>query len=107
MFAVIKTGGKQYKVSKGDLITIEKIKGDIEEGSKIIFDEVLLVDDGSKTEVGNPVLKSKKVEAVVEKIGRNKKIKVVKWKSKTNTPITTKQGHKQPHFKVRISSITT
>ena len=102
-FAVIKTGGKQYKVSPGDSIKIEKIKGDFKPGDKIVFDEVLLKDDGSKTEVGTPTLSGAKVEATLVEEGRNKKLTVLKYKAKSNRLKI--NGHRQPNMTVKIDSI--
>ena len=102
-FAVINTGGKQYKVFKGDVVKIEKIKGDFKAGDKIIFDKVLLVEDGKDTTIGTPYIKQAKVEATLEEVGRNKTIDVIKYKQKSR--YFKKNGHRQPWFKVRISSI--
>jgi len=102
-FAVIKTGGKQYKVAEGDVVKIEKIKGDFQKGDKVTFDEVMLVDDGKTTQVGTPTLSGKKVEGTIELIGRAPKIDVIKYKSKSN--YFKKNGHRQPYFKVKIGKI--
>lgn len=102
-FAVIKTGGKQYKVSKGDLVSIEKIKGEYKKGDKVTFTEVLLVDDGKDTTIGTPFIKGAKVEAEIELIGRTRKVLVVKYKQKSR--YLRRNGHRQPFFKVRILSI--
>ena len=101
-FAVIRTGGKQYKVSEGEVVKIEKLSGEYKEGDKIVFDDVLLVDDGKSTEVGTPKL-SNKVEATLEKIDRENKVVVIKYKSKSN--YFKKRGHRQPFFKVKIAKI--
>ena len=76
-FAVIRTGGKQYKVSEGEFVQIEKLSGEYKEGDKIVFDDVLLVDDGASTVIGTPKL-SNKVEATLEKIDREDKETVIK-----------------------------
>lgn len=104
-FAVIETGGKQYKVSVGDIIKIEKIKGkkEIKEGDKVTFDSVLLTDDGSTTKVGAPEVKGAKVEAEVIKAGLDKKVLVIRFKSKSRH--FKKKGHRQPFLKVRITKI--
>jgi len=102
-FAVIATGGKQYKVSKGDLVKIEKIKGDLKVGDKVIFDKVLLTVDGKDTIVGMPHVTGAKVESTLEEIGRNKTIDVIKYKQKSR--YFKKNGHRQPWFKVRIGAI--
>lgn len=102
-FAVIKTGGKQYKVSVGESLNIEKIIGEYKEGDKIIFDKVLLVDNGKDTTIGTPYINGAKVEAVLEKIGRAKKVLVIKYKQKSR--YYKKNGHRQPFFKVKIAAI--
>jgi large subunit ribosomal protein L21 len=102
-FAVIKTGGKQYQVSVGDSVKVEKITGEFKEGDKIVFSEVLLVDNGSDTSVGTPFLAGAKVEATLIEIGKYPKIDVIHYKQKSK--YFKKYGHKQPFFKVRIDSI--
>ena len=102
-FAVIHTGGKQYKVSKGGFLSIEKIKGEYAKGDKISFDEVLLVDDGKDTTIGTPYIKGAKVEAEITEIGRARKILVVKYKQKSR--YLRRNGHRQPFFKVKITAI--
>ncbi len=102
-FAVIATGGKQYKVSVGESIKIEKIIGDYKEGDKITFDKVLLVDDGSNTTIGTPHIDGAKVEATLEEIGRHAKVTVIKYKQKSR--YFKKNGHRQPYFKVKITAI--
>lgn len=102
-FAVINTGGKQYKVSKGDTLKIEKIKGDLKVGDKITFDKVLLVDNGKDTTIGTPYIPKASVEAKLTEIGRNKTIEVVKYKQKSR--YYKKNGHRQPFFKVEILGI--
>ncbi len=102
-FAVIKTGGKQYKVSAGTTVSIEKIKGDFTKGDKISFDEVLLKDDGSDTTVGTPFISGAKVDAEIVEIGRAKKLLVMKYKQKSR--YLKRNGHRQPFFKVKITSI--
>ena len=106
-FAVIKTGGKQYKVSKGDVVKIEKIKaknnGSFKVGDKIVFDEVLLTVDDKDTIVGMPHVTGSKVEAILAEVGRNKTVEVIKYKQKSR--YFKKNGHRQPWFKVRISGI--
>ncbi len=102
-FAVIKTGGKQYKVSKGDVVKIEKFKGDFKVVDKITFDEVMLVESGSDTTIGTPYIASAKVLGTLSEIGRNKTIDVIKYKQKSR--YFKKNGHRQPWFKVTIDSI--
>jgi len=104
-FAVIKTGGKQYKVSKGDIINIEKIKSEKEPkiGDKIMFDKVLIVDNGKDTTLGNPYIDGAKVVGILTDEGRGKKITVIRYKAKSR--YFKKKGHRQPFFKVKIESI--
>ncbi|MCR4655439.1 MAG: 50S ribosomal protein L21 [Lachnospiraceae bacterium] len=99
MYAIIATGGKQYKVSEGDVIRIEKLG--VEEGEKVSFDNVLAVSDG-KLLVGEDVANSS-VEATVVKNGRDKKIIVYKYKRKSG--YHKKQGHRQAYTEVKIDSI--
>jgi len=102
-FAVIETGGKQYKVQVGEYFRIEKLKDGMKAGDKIKFDKVLLVDDGKKSQIGAPYLKGKVVEAVLEEEGRAKKITVIRFKSKSR--YFKKKGHRQPYMQVKISKI--
>jgi large subunit ribosomal protein L21 len=102
-FAVIQTGGKQYKVSVGGLVSIEKIKGEYKKGDKVSFDKILLVDDGKDTTIGTPYIKGAKVEAEITEIGRTRKVLVVKYKQKSR--YLRRNGHRQPYFKVKILSI--
>ena len=102
-FAVIQTGGKQYKVSKGSLVSIEKIIGEHKKGDKISFDKVLLVDNGKDTTIGTPYITGAKVDAEIVEIGRARKILVVKYKQKSR--YLRRNGHRQPFFKVKITGI--
>mgnify|MGYP003394045665 CR=1 FL=1 len=102
-FAVIKTGGKQYKVSVGDVVRIEKIVGTHKVGDKVSFDKVLLVDNGKDTTIGTPYIAGAKVDATISEIGRDPKIYVIKYKQKSR--YFKKNGHRQPHFKVKIDSL--
>ncbi|KKQ85834.1 MAG: 50S ribosomal protein L21 [Parcubacteria group bacterium GW2011_GWF2_38_8] len=102
-FAVIQTGGKQYKVSKDDVLSVEKITGKYKTGDKISFDKVLLVDDGKNTTIGMPYIKDAKVDAEITGIGRARKILVVKYKQKSR--YLRRNGHRQPFFKVKILAI--
>ena len=102
MYAIIETGGKQYKVSEGDTLFIEKIEA--EDETKVEFDKVLAVstDDGLK--VGKPYIEKVKVTAEVEKNGKGKKIIVFKYKAKKG--YKKMQGHRQPYTKVKIEKIS-
>ncbi len=101
MYAVIVTGGKQYKVSEGDTLFIEKL--DVEEGSAVTFDKVLMAGDGENVKVGAPTVDGATVEAKVLKNGKAKKIYVFKMKRKKNE--RKKKGHRQPFTKVEITKI--
>lgn len=105
MFAIIKTGGKQYKVSPGDKIKIEKIE--IPEGEKEVFDQVLLVGDPStgsgQVKIGQPLVAGAKVEGIVLKQGRGKKIIIFKYKAKKREKV--KRGHRQSFTEVEIKDI--
>jgi large subunit ribosomal protein L21 len=102
-FAVIQTGGKQYKVAVGETLKIEKIKGDHKVGDKITFDKVLIVDNGSDTTIGTPFIDGAAVVGILEEAGRGKKIDVIKYKQKSR--YFKKNGHRQPFFKIKIDSL--
>jgi len=101
VYAVIKTGGKQYRVQQGDVIFVEKL--DAQADDAVSFDEVLLVGDGDQAEVGTPVVKGAKVEGKVLAQVKSRKIVVYKYKAKKNE--RKKQGHRQPYTKVEITAI--
>ena len=101
MFAVIETGGKQYKVNEGDVIFVEKL--DVAEGDTITFDSVKALSIGDTFEVGTPNVAGAVVKATVVKNGKGKKIYVLKYKSKKNEK--KKIGHRQPYTKVQITAI--
>ena len=101
MFAVIETGGKQYKVNEGDVIFVEKL--DVAEGDKVTFDKVLAVADDNGIRTGKPVVEGATVTASVVKNGKAKKIYVMTYKSKKNEK--RKMGHRQPYTKVQIEKI--
>ena len=103
MYAIIESCGKQYKVTEGDVVFFEKL--DAEEGKKVTFDNVILVSEEGKVQVGNPYVKGVKVEGKVISHGKGKKIIVFKMKPKKN--YRRKQGHRQPYTKVEITSIKT
>ncbi|MDU2639954.1 MAG: 50S ribosomal protein L21 [Finegoldia magna] len=100
MFAIIKTGGKQYKVSEGDIIKVEKIEA--KSGDKIEFDQVLMV-AGDDVKVGSPVVEGAKVSAEVLDQKKDKKIVIFKFKAKKN--YRKKKGHRQPYTLVKIEKI--
>ncbi len=103
MYAIIESCGRQYKVAEGDVVFFEKLEA--EEGKKITFDQVVLVSDDKKVEVGAPYVKGVKVEGKVVSHGKGQKILVYKYKAKKNYRRT--QGHRQPYTKVEITSIKT
>ncbi len=102
MYAIIKTGGKQYKVSEGDLVRVEKLAYEV--GDTVDFDQVLLVSNNGELKVGSPVVEGAKVSATVEDQNKDKKIVVYKYKPKKQ--YRKKQGHRQPYTLVKINSIS-
>lgn len=101
MYAVIETGGKQYKVTEGDVIFVEKLTAD--EGAEVVFDKVLVCGEGSDVKVGAPTVDGAKVTGKVLKNGKAKKIYVMTYKPKKNEK--RKMGHRQPYTKVEIAKI--
>ncbi|NOY73847.1 MAG: 50S ribosomal protein L21 [Gammaproteobacteria bacterium] len=101
MYAVIVTGGKQYRVSEGDTIKVEKLV--VDEGAEIELDNVLLVADGEEVKVGAPYVEGGKVEAVVKSHGRGKKIKIVKFRRRKHS--RSQMGHRQYYTELEIKSI--
>ncbi len=102
MQAIIVTGGKQYNVSEGDTLFIEKL--DVNAGDSVVFDEVLAIVDGENTKFGTPVVEGAKVDAKVVKNGKGKKIRIFKYTPKKG--YRKRQGHRQPYTKVEIGKIT-
>ena len=101
MYAIIESCGRQYKVAEGDVVFFEKLEA--EEGKNVTFENVVLVSEEGKVQVGNPYVKGVKVEGKVVSHGKHKKIIVFKMKAKKNE--RKKQGHRQPYTKVEITSI--
>ena len=101
MYAVIKTGGKQYRVQQGDVIFVEKLDAQADEA--VTFDEVLLVGDADQAKVGTLVVEGAKVEGKVLSQAKGQKIVVYKYKAKKGE--RKKQGHRQPYTKVEITAI--
>lgn len=101
MYAVIVTGGKQYKVTEGETIFVEKLTAD--EGAEVVFDKVLVAGEGSDVRVGAPAIDGARVTAKVVKNGKSKKITVFTYKPKKNEK--RKMGHRQPYTKVEIVKI--
>ncbi len=101
MYAIIKTGGKQYRVQEGDNIFVEKLASDVD--SEVVFDQVLAVVNDGDVKVGTPVVEGAKVTAKVLEQGKEKKIRIFKYKAKSN--YRRRQGHRQPYTKVTIEKI--
>ncbi|WP_125605533.1 50S ribosomal protein L21 [Lapidilactobacillus bayanensis] len=101
MYAIIKTGGKQYKVEAGEAVYVEKL--DVEAGEKVTFDEVILIGGEGTTTVGAPTVNGATVVGTVEKQGREKKVVTYKYKPKKHQH--QKKGHRQPYTKVVIDTI--
>ena len=102
VYAIIETGGKQYKVSEGDIIFVEKLDIDVEKESEYVFKNVLAISDGTELKVGAPYLDAE-VKAKALKQGKNKKIRVFRYKSKKNEKRCL--GHRQPYTKLQIEKI--
>lgn len=103
-YAVIATGGKQYVVREGDYVKIERMNDkEYKVGDTITFDSVLLTDNGSTTKVGTPTVAGAKVTGELVEIARAKKVVVIRYKSKSN--YFNKNGHRQPFFNIKITSI--
>lgn len=101
MHAVIRTGGKQYRVAEGDIVRVEKL--DAEPGSTIELDDVLLITDGENAAVGTPVLEGRAVSADVQEHGRGEKIQVIKFKRRKK--YRRMNGHRQHYTQIKITSI--
>ena len=101
MHAIIVTGGKQYKVTQGDILYVEKLPS--EAGDTVTFDQVLAVIDGEKATFGQPTVSGASVQAKVVKNGKGKKVIVFKYKPKKN--YKRKQGHRQPYTKIEITKV--
>jgi len=101
MYAVIKTGGKQYKVSEGATLKVEKIAAD--EGAKIELDQVLMVVDGDNVKVGSPLVEGGKVTATVKSHGRGKKVEIIKFRRRKHH--RKQMGHRQSYTELEITGI--
>ncbi|NIR32554.1 MAG: 50S ribosomal protein L21 [Gammaproteobacteria bacterium] len=102
MYAVFETGGKQYRVSEGDRIRVERLPAG--EGNEVRFDKVLLVGDGDSTQVGTPYLEGGAVSALVRAQGRGEKLHVIKFKRRTR--YRRRQGHRQAYTELEIKGIS-
>jgi len=101
MYAVIKTGGKQYKVSEGETLKIEKLE--VEPGKKVTFNEVLMIADGENVQVGSPIVEKASVEAMVISQGKGKKVNILKFKRRKHS--MKQQGHRQLFTEIQIGKI--
>lgn len=101
-FVVLETGGKQYKVTEGSKIKIEKIIGEYKVGDKLSFENVLLISKGENVQIGAPYISGAAIEAEIVDIGKNKTIDVIKYKAKSN--YYKKYGHRQPYFQIKVLS---
>lgn len=101
MYAIISSGGKQYKVEQGDILRVEKLEGEV--GSEIVLDRVLMVADGDDVKIGQPVLEGAAVNGTVVEQGKARKILVFKYKRRKR--FHKKQGHRQQFTAIKINSI--
>lgn len=101
MYAIIETGGKQYKVSEGDKIFVERLEA--KEGDSVVFDKVMAISEGDKVTFGKPYVKDAKVTGKAIKNGKGKKVTVFKFKAKKGYKKT--QGHRQPYTCVEITGL--
>ena len=102
MYAVIKTGGKQYRVSAGETLKIETVAGDV--GSAVVLDKVLMVGEGDKVTVGKPLINGASVKATIVSHGRGEKVKIFKMKRRKH--YQKHQGHRQNYTEIRIDGIS-
>mgnify|MGYP001279896715 CR=1 FL=1 len=101
-FAIVETGGKQYKVAEGDIFSVEKLK-DQKEGDVVTFDKVLLIDDGKTTKVGTPYIDGATIEVDLKETGKGKKLHIQKFKAKSR--YKRRLGHRQAFSKVSVKKI--
>ena len=101
MYAVVETGGKQYRVQEGDVITVEKLN--IEDGAKVVFDKVLVAGEGADIKVGKPYIEGCTVKGTAVESGKGPKVVIFKYKAKKD--YRKKQGHRQPYTSVKIESL--
>ena len=101
MYAVIKTGGKQYKVAKDQTVKIEKLTQDV--GEKVTFDDILMVADGEDIKIGQPTVKGSKVTAEVVAHGRGDKVRIIKFKRRKH--YRKQQGHRQYYTEIKVTGI--
>lgn len=102
-FAVIQTGGKQYRVAVGDEIAVEKIKGEYKVGDKVTIESVVMKDDGSTTTLGSPYIAGATVEATITESGKLDKVMIVRYRAKSR--YHKRNGHRQPFMSLKIDAI--
>ncbi len=102
MYAVIKTGGKQYRVSEGETLRVEKLPAEV--GEQVALDQVLMVANGDDVKIGTPVLDGSKVTATVKSHGRGEKVRIIKFRRRKHHMKT--QGHRQDYTELEITGIT-
>ena len=102
MYAVIKTGGKQYRVTEGETLKVEKL--DAEEGATVDFDQVLMIADGDQIQVGSPCVEGARVTATVKAQGRGPKVRIIKFRRRKHYRKT--QGHRQSYTELKIGGIS-
>jgi large subunit ribosomal protein L21 len=101
MYAIVKTGGKQFKAAQGDLLVVEKLEG--EPGTAVELSEILLVVDGDKTTVGSPFIKGALVKGEIVRQAKGKKIEAFNYKAKKN--VRKRWGHRQPETHIRVTEV--
>lgn len=102
MYAVITSGGKQYKVSEGDTVKVEKLSGEV--GSKVVFDQILMLGEASSYRVGKPNVEGAQVEAEIT--GHNRAKKIIVFKFKQRKKYRKKYGHRQPYTELKVTRIS-
>ena len=101
MYAVVKTGGKQYRVAQGQYLKVEKLEGN--EGDTIELDQVLMIADGDKLKIGSPMLDGGKVTATIKSHGRAKKVEIMKFRRRKHHQKRT--GHRQSYTEIKVTGI--
>ena len=102
MYAVIKTGGKQYRVTKGQTLKVEKL--DLEQGASLDLDQVLMIAEGDNVQIGTPLLEGGKVTATIKSHGRGKKIEIIKFRRRKH--YRRQAGHRQSYTELEITNIS-
>ncbi len=101
MYAVVKTGGKQYKVTQGEYLKVEKLEGN--EGDTVELDQVLMIADGDKLKIGSPMVDGGKVTATIKSHGRHKKVEIMKFRRRKHHQKRT--GHRQYYTEIEVTGI--